>query len=249
MEQFKFNNKADTETAYQIITSLLPHEVEEIDKSKLEEIPIEKDMAMAICDYEPPHRSGLAVKKSQIVTILNPKDELWEVETSDGRVGLVPSSILHCFSVIKPSSDVFYQPIFQPRHFPTQEDWVKILTLGKSITYEPGDVIIRKGSGLQRFYQILQGQCIVCTTLTPNEGNILTTLKKDDIFGDINLILGTGSTANVIAHSSKNHTKTTVFMVEGENLKKLFANKRLAGSFYKYLTSVIQQRLRQRKRK
>eukprot|EP01095_Lingulamoeba_sp_RSL-Kostka_P013304 TRINITY_DN5482_c0_g2_i2.p1 TRINITY_DN5482_c0_g2~~TRINITY_DN5482_c0_g2_i2.p1 ORF type:complete len:261 (-),score=93.49 TRINITY_DN5482_c0_g2_i2:232-951(-) len=125
------------------------------------------------------------------------------------------------------------------KHMPTKQHWKLILQEGRVIQYEPDTLILRKGSNLQRIYQILSGTCRITVVDNTETEVVVSHLSAGDIFGEMSFIAGKGASANVIADGD-----VEVYLIEATHLEGLFQkNKYIAGCFYKYLSSILVKRI------
>ena len=215
----------------------------------------EDNLAIVIEQFEASSADEMSVSVCQIVNVLSypVSGDFCKVENSTrNQKGKVPLSHLKFLAWVPNSLDTtsrlveHHLSVYENRggvHLPSRREWLKILAGGKILVFRPGEVILRRGSTLQKMYQVVQGSCQVREA--GDSSNVIAELQTGEIFGEISLLLG-ASTATIITASEKSEEKqnTIVLVIEAEFLQRLFSNdKTLAGKFYKYVAIVTQRRL------
>jgi len=118
-----------------------------------------------------------------------------------------------------------------------KDDWKLILKSSNKLTFQKDFVIMKEGEEYQRIYQIVRGSCVI-----EKNGVALRHLGVGEIFGEMSFIDCTASSASVIATDT-----VELFMIEGSTISKLLSLKPgLAGRFFKYLATILEERLSQR---
>lgn len=237
--------------AYQTLKSLHPHL--QIVLQRVHHSDSEDNPAIVIQDYEASCSEEISVSSCQIVNVLSQSGDYCRVEDSTKtRKGKVPLAALKLLAWKPNSLDTTsrlveyhlasYKNGNDP-HLPSTREWLKILAGGKLLVFRPGEVILRRGSQLQRMYQVVQGCCVVRTAGEASE--IIAELSAGELFGEISLLLGNSTATVITAGQGQEGEGTTVILaIEAEFLQRLFANdKILAGKFYKYVAHITQRRL------
>jgi len=121
----------------------------------------------------------------------------------------------------------------------SKEDWKLILLGGRELQFQPGETVLREGDVFQRIYQVSSGKCSVLKDIDGSR-QVLANLTQAATFGEISFVLGCSASASVVADSAMD-----VYVIEAEYLKQLFKrDAALAGRFFRYLSQVLEKRVR-----
>jgi len=116
---------------------------------------------------------------------------------------------------------------------------------GKKTHYNEDEIISSAGEKSGCLYQILEGQCWESTI---EKGarieNVIRKLKKGDIFGEVEYILGTAPIYSVIAKSRK--VEVAVFERDILNKSLVKEKPELVASFFRHLASLLNSRFEEK---
>eukprot|EP01103_Thecamoeba_quadrilineata_P010526 TRINITY_DN229_c0_g1_i1.p1 TRINITY_DN229_c0_g1~~TRINITY_DN229_c0_g1_i1.p1 ORF type:complete len:795 (+),score=201.82 TRINITY_DN229_c0_g1_i1:271-2385(+) len=127
----------------------------------------------------------------------------------------------------------------------TADDWKLILDKSKQYVFKKNQIVIREGdSSPQNLYQLAHGRCRV-EQQRPEDDSvaILGVLQSGETFGEISFLQDSQITASVVADEDG----VEVYVIEGDYLNDIFnEHPGIPGRFYKYLATLIANRLHHR---
>ena len=82
---------------------------------------------------------------------------------------------------------------------PSEQEWKQILLGGQEVHFQKDKPVISKGMNVQRVYQILNGKCRVEIEDAEGVRKTVDVMKEGEVFGELSLILGGETTADVVA--------------------------------------------------
>ncbi|MCK5556966.1 MAG: cyclic nucleotide-binding domain-containing protein [Candidatus Hydrogenedentes bacterium] len=113
------------------------------------------------------------------------------------------------------------------------EDLMKIMSMGLTEAVHKGTVVFKKGSTGEKMYVILEGKVNVV-----DEGEVIATLGKGEMFGEMALLSPEVRSATAVAEES-----SSFFVLTTESLQELFT-KRIAIRLLLNIIGKLSQRLR-----
>lgn len=119
----------------------------------------------------------------------------------------------------------------------TEHDWQLLAEESKLVTYENGDVVLKKGEDPDTIYIIEKGQ----VRIERKAGDVIARRGRGAVFGEISFVEGKGTSANVVADGPIEVSEISKADVEA----LLDTNADLAIRFYKTLAITLAYRLRQ----
>eukprot|EP01103_Thecamoeba_quadrilineata_P010528 TRINITY_DN229_c0_g3_i1.p1 TRINITY_DN229_c0_g3~~TRINITY_DN229_c0_g3_i1.p1 ORF type:complete len:784 (+),score=170.24 TRINITY_DN229_c0_g3_i1:73-2424(+) len=127
----------------------------------------------------------------------------------------------------------------------TADDWKLILEKSKQYVFRKNQVVIREGdSSPQNLYQLAHGRCRV-EQQRPEDDSVVTLgiLQSGETFGEISFLQDSQITASVVADEDG----VEIYVIEGDYLNDIFnEHPGIPGRFYKYLATLISNRLHHR---
>jgi len=125
----------------------------------------------------------------------------------------------------------------------TDKDWTLVLHKAQTLTFRPGEEIIRQGSQSGMIYFIRAGLASVRATTAGGTSDIAM-LGPDDICGEMAFLENGAATAAVIAKE-----QVTVAAITVKELQELFETfPGIASRFYRSLALALARRLRETSR-
>jgi len=127
----------------------------------------------------------------------------------------------------------------------TADDWKLILDKCQQIIYEKDKIVIRQGDqSSQNLYQLAYGRCRV-EQQRPEDDSLqsLGVINAGETFGEISFLQNSQITASVVADSDR----VEIYVIQGDYLNEIFnEHAGVPGRFYKYLATLISNRLHHR---
>lgn len=105
----------------------------------------------------------------------------------------------------------------------------------ETVTYQPGDIIIRQGDEADRFYIVVEGEVAVVRLADRGEEVQLATLGPGEMFGEMGILLEARRTADVRAESP-----VTLLTLAWDDFKSLIG---ASGPTAKDFMRIVEQRL------
>jgi len=175
--------------------------------------------------------------------VMETTDKLWKEQRS--RDSSTPGVLLHS-SIAHPLSISQVTEVEQSLSDAlTADDWKLILDKSKQYVFSKNQVVIREGdSSPQNLYQLSQGRCRV-EQQRPEDDSVVTlgVLQPGETFGEISFLQDSQITASVVADEDG----VEVYVIEGDYLNDIFnEHPGIPGRFYKYLATLISNRLHNR---
>jgi len=127
----------------------------------------------------------------------------------------------------------------------TADDWKLILDKSKQRFFDKNQVVIRQGDKSdQNLYQLAQGRCRVEQQRPEDDTyQALGFMNAGETFGEISFLQNSQITASVVADEDK----VEIYVIEGDYLNEIFNDHpAIPGRFYKYLATLISNRLHHR---
>jgi CRP-like cAMP-binding protein len=119
----------------------------------------------------------------------------------------------------------------------TEQDWQLLAENSKVVTYQDGDVILKKGEDPEAIYIIETGQ----VRIERQPGDVIARRGRGAVFGEISFLEGKGTSANVVADG-----KVEVSVISKDHVEALLDSTPLfAVRFYKTLAYTLAFRLHQ----
>jgi CRP-like cAMP-binding protein len=127
----------------------------------------------------------------------------------------------------------------------TADDWKLILDKSKQLIYNKNDVVIKQGDqSPQNLYQLAHGRCRV-EQVRPEDDSVqvVGVINSGETFGEISFLQNSQITASVVADDDR----VEIYVIEGDHLNEIFNEfPAVPGRFYKYLATLISNRLHNR---
>eukprot|EP00300_Choanocystis_sp_HF-7_P000127 c10108_g1_i1.p1 GENE.c10108_g1_i1~~c10108_g1_i1.p1 ORF type:complete len:1156 (+),score=342.36 c10108_g1_i1:146-3613(+) len=184
------------------------------------------------------------------------------IKTSDGQVlvfkNLCPNRNLLVYSILKAKNRVAHArstpEVQRPRHkeveneeineHMTEQDWELFKHIARPRHFKQDQIVFEENKIVTELYQIARGQCRIEKTLPDGNVVVLRTCVENDIIGEISFIEGTTTSATVIAASED----VEVYVMSRSLIEEaLIKNPGLPGRFYKFLATLLADRLRTKK--
>jgi len=127
----------------------------------------------------------------------------------------------------------------------TADDWKLLLDKCKQIIYEKNAIVIRQGDqSSQNLYQLAYGRCRVEQQRPEDDSvQVLGLINAGETFGEISFLQNSQITASVVADADR----VEIYVIEGDYLNEIFnEHPAVPGRFYKYLATLISNRLHHR---
>jgi len=127
----------------------------------------------------------------------------------------------------------------------TADDWKLILDKSKQYIYNKNDIVIKQGDqSPQNLYQLAHGRCRV-EQIRPEDDSVqvVGVINAGETFGEISFLQNSQITASVVADDDR----VEIYVIEGDHLNEIFNDfPAVPGRFYKYLATLISNRLHNR---
>jgi hypothetical protein len=127
----------------------------------------------------------------------------------------------------------------------TADDWKLILDKSKQFIYNKNDVVIKQGDqSPQNLYQLAHGRCRVEQVRPEDDSvHVVGVINSGETFGEISFLQNSQITASVVADDDR----VEIYVIEGDHLNEIFNDyPAVPGRFYKYLATLISNRLHNR---
>jgi CRP-like cAMP-binding protein len=125
-----------------------------------------------------------------------------------------------------------------------ERDWEAFKEGATMATYRTNDVIFSEGTPTGSMYQIARGTCRVVKRGVDGENVTLRSCNAGEIIGEISFIEGGVASASVVADSDD----CVVYIMTRDFIEKaLVNNPGLTGRYYKFLATLLADRVRTKK--
>jgi CRP-like cAMP-binding protein len=125
-----------------------------------------------------------------------------------------------------------------------ERDWEAFKEGATMVMFKTGDIVFSEGTPTGSMYQIARGTCRIVKRNASGENVTLRTCSSGEIIGEISFIEGGAASASVVSDSDD----CVVYVMTRDFVEKaLVNNPGLTGRFYKFLATLLADRLRTKK--